>query len=262
MKKLTIWNIVILLLSLGSLLLLYSKGCQNTPLAFKTDEPCDSCNTCNTTTSSEDFIVCTEDQKLMFRSPCRAGCPFDLVANTADLTNCSCVKLLNKMSTSSVVTKGHCPATRECGDYFYLFGFMLVFFPCLLASGPFGVSKYLTIMRSVEDRDKEVAIMLAQVGGQLLALIPSPPFFGFLLDNSCILKNDLNGRDNVCNLYDKDLMKRDFYLGLAILVFVVLLLEVLIYWQSHKIQLYDETSSDSDKEIGEKEENQQEMIKM
>ena len=117
-------------------------------------------------------------------------------------------------------------------------------------------------MRSVEDRDKEVAIMLAQVGGQLLALIPSPPFFGFLLDNSCILKNDLNGRDNVCNLYDKDLMKRDFYLGLAILVFVVLLLEVLIYWQSHKIQLYDETSSDSDKEIGEKEENQQEMIKM
>ena len=258
MKKLTIWNIVILVLSLGSLLLLYSKGCPKTEFAFAEKISYDTCNTCDSTSSnetcsspSEDF-VCTENRKL-FRSPCRAGCP------DGTLTDCSCAMMFN---TSSTVTKGLCPATKECGDYFFLFGFMLVFFPCLLASGPFGVSKYLTIMRSVEDRDKEVAIMLAQVGGQLLALIPSPPFFGFLLDKSCVYKGGVKCPDGVCSLYDKELMKRDFYLGLAILVFMVLLLEVLIYWQSHKIQLYDEPSSDKDTEAGGNDKKQQEAIQM
>ena len=246
------------MLSLGSLLLLYSKGCPNTMFAFTENTSNDTCNTCDTTSTnkicsspSEDF-VCTENRKL-FRSPCRAGCA------SGTLTDCSCAKMFN---TSSTVTKGLCPATKECGDYFFLFGFMLVFFPCLLATGPFGVSKYLTIMRSVEDRDKEVAIMLAQVGGQLLALIPSPPFFGYLLDKSCIYKGGVECPDGVCSLYDKELMKRDFYLGLAILVFIVLLLEVLIYWQSHKIELYNEPSSDKDREAGEKDETHQETIKI
>ena len=252
MKKLTIWNIVTLLFSLCCLLLLYSKGCPNTPFYFPditSDDarvPAD-CSTCQISRSlqiqsPEHFIVCTEDQRFMFRSPCRAGCEQNDVTNSTQFSNCHCAEMATNQS--SVVTAGRCPASQECGGYFYLFGFMLVFFPCLLATGPFGVSKYLTIMRSVEDRDKEVAIMLAQVGGQLLALIPSPPFFGFLLDNSCIHKR--HEEDAVCNMYDKDLMKRDFYLGVAILVFVVLLLEVLIYWHSHDIQLYVDPDSEPD----------------
>ena len=254
LKRLTIWNIVVLLLSLASLFLLYCKGCHNTPFAFPDKMVFNNCSTCEDyNISAVDPFVCTEDRTLMFRSPCRAGC------DNGTLTNCSCVKMLNLNST--VLTKGRCPATKECGDYFYVFGFMLVFFPCLLASGPFGVSKYLTIMRSVEDRDKEVAIMLAQVGGQLLALIPSPPIFGLILDNTC-RERDVAGRENVCNLYDKDLMKRDFYLGVSILLFVVLMLEVLLFWHSDRIQLYEEQSPGSVEKAGTMDESQQETMRI
>ena len=44
--------------------------------------------------------------------------------------------------------------------------------------------------RSVEPRDKEVAIMLPQVLGQILATLPGPPLIGKLLDNSCYVEKD------------------------------------------------------------------------
>ena len=45
-------------------------------------------------------------------------------------------------------------------------------------------------LRSVEPRDKEVAIMLPQVLGQILATLPAPPLIGKLLDNSCYVEKD------------------------------------------------------------------------
>ena len=45
-------------------------------------------------------------------------------------------------------------------------------------------------LRSVEPRDKEVAIMLPQVLGQILATLPGPPLIGKLLDNSCYVEKD------------------------------------------------------------------------
>ena len=42
----------------------------------------------------------------------------------------------------------------------------------------------------MEPRDKEVAIMLPQVLGQILATLPGPPLIGKLLDNSCYVEKD------------------------------------------------------------------------
>ena len=46
------------------------------------------------------------------------------------------------------------------------------------------------LFRSVEPRDNEVAIMLPQVLGQILATLPGPPLIGKLLDNSCYVEKD------------------------------------------------------------------------
>ena len=88
---------------------------------------------------------------------------------------------------SSKVTKGKCLPPDGCDGYWYFFLFVLIFFPCFITTGPMGVFRYLTILRSVEPRDKEVALMLAQVLGQLLAMVPAPPLFGLLMDHACIL---------------------------------------------------------------------------
>ena len=46
---------------------------------------------------------------------------------------------------------------------FYFFVVAVVLLPSVMATATFGVSKYLTIMRSVQEKDKDVALMLGWI---------------------------------------------------------------------------------------------------
>ena len=116
---------------------------------------------------------------------------------------------------------------------FYFFVVAVVLLPSVMATATFGVSKYLTIMRSVSEQDKDVALMLVQVLAPLVAMLPVPPIFANILDNSCVFPGDGD-----CELYDHRTMTQDFYFGLIILIQVIIVFETLIFLRSKNFKLY------------------------
>ena len=99
-----------------------------------------------------------------------------------------------------------------------------------------GVSRYLTLLRSVGKKDRDDAIMFVQVSLPLLALLPFPPLAGLLLDNACRLTGD-NGE---CQFYDKVAMRENFHFAMMVFLVIVTLLEVLIYRFGKNVNLFGE----------------------
>ena len=91
-----------------------------------------------------------------------------------------------------------------------------------------GPGKFATVLRSVGKSDEALALMLFQVGGALLSMLPAPPLFGFMLDKACLIGDRIeDGID--CDLYDKDVMRRDPNLAIVVLLAMAITFEALIY---------------------------------
>ena len=84
------------------------------------------------------------------------------------------------------------------------------------------------MLRSVGKSDEALALMLFQVGGALFAMLPAPPLFGFMLDKACLIGDRIqDGID--CDLYDKDVMRRDPNLAIVVLLAMAITFEALIW---------------------------------
>ena len=59
-------------------------------------------------------------------------------------------------------------------------------------------------------------------------MLPAPPLFGFMLDKACLIGDRIqDGID--CDLYDKDVMRRDPNLAIVVLLAMAITFEALIW---------------------------------
>ena len=103
-----------------------------------------------------------------------------------------------------------------------------------MTTATMGVGRYITLMRSVNKRDSDDAIMLVQVAIYLLAFLPWPPLAGLLLDKAC----RLHGDNEECQFYDKDAMRENFYFAMMVFIVLVLVCEILLYVFGKEVNLY------------------------
>ena len=241
LHQLTSWNICVLTVFAALVLGLYSYGCDNLvipinegyhDLSLPCNSGCESLSHYN-----NHSYLCSKDGTTIFLNPCHAGCS----DNRTD--NCNCAL---QYAGSPNVTVGRCNANCE-GPYFY-FCFTVILMPMLLFSGPLGPGKFATVLRSVDKSDEALALMLFQVGGALLAMLPAPPLFGFMLDKACLIGERIeDGID--CDLYDKDVMRRDPNLAIVVLLAMAIAFEALI-WDgiAKKVNLFGSDNKVSAKE--------------
>jgi hypothetical protein len=103
--------------------------------------------------------------------------------------------------------EGACPI--NCQKEFYLFLAVMCFIKFSGATGR--ASNFLVSVRCVEERDKTVAMGFGLMFMCLFSFIPSPIFFGALLDKTCIVWGKTCGGKGNCWLYDGEVLRFDVY---------------------------------------------------
>ncbi|XP_078585370.1 uncharacterized protein LOC144867352 [Branchiostoma floridae x Branchiostoma japonicum] len=104
------------------------------------------------------------------------------------------------------------PCPQICGQWKYFLGsFVVVGF---LSS--FGlIPSIIAVLRSLTPETKSLGMGVQIVFYRLLGFIPSPIYFGVLIDSTCRLWNTTCGERGACLLYDLDL-NRYYFLGLMV----------------------------------------------
>ncbi|XP_059154811.1 solute carrier organic anion transporter family member 2A1-like [Physella acuta] len=154
--------------------------------------------TCNTGCQCADnsyFAICGQDGKTYY-SPCTAGC--SKVTNGV-YQNCTCIP-------GGQATSGFCE--YGCDHiYGYAFFFTIRSLVATLAIVP----KLLVVIRSVDPRDKALALGFQAFMNSLFGWLLGPVIIGYVIDGICVIwdvKCSTRGR---CLLYDNEVFKNKLH---------------------------------------------------
>ncbi|XP_063604186.1 solute carrier organic anion transporter family member 74D-like [Penaeus indicus] len=193
--------------------------------------------------------MCSEDQTTLFYSPCYAGCTaIDTSVSPIVYSNCSCIaNTTNPFTASHNATgdtsavpfgsgvSGYCP--EPCDSFFYYL-IIKIIISTVTATGRVGSS--VINLRCVEDEDKGLALGVVTVFISLFGLIPSPIMLGAVIDSACLVWDTSCGMTGNCWLYDSDAFRTILHLVPAVIVFISVFGDIVVFHYSRQLDLYGE----------------------
>ncbi|XP_046584315.1 solute carrier organic anion transporter family member 2B1-like [Haliotis rubra] len=141
--------------------------------------------------STSYFPVCGDDGMTYF-SPCFAGCTNQTLSMYG-----GCSKV-----TSGQTTAGMC--VSDCPYFYYYIAVDMI--QKLIATMSI-MPIYMTLIRSVEGRDKATAFGLFSFLASLLGFLPAPIVFGFIIDSTCLIWETSCGVRGSCGQYDLESLR-------------------------------------------------------
>ncbi|XP_041114261.1 solute carrier organic anion transporter family member 1C1-like isoform X2 [Polyodon spathula] len=155
--------------------------------------------------------VCA-DNGMTFVSPCLAGCKTSTgTGKQMVFHNCSCVAMGAESKNTSVVL-GQCARGEDCGTMFTYYLVVSVIGAYISACG--ATPGTIILLRSINPELKSLALGILTFVIRTLGGIPSPIYFGALIDMTCLKwGSDKCGGRGACRMYDSNAFKAIF-LGL------------------------------------------------
>lgn len=202
-RYLAFWNVVVGVLSVISVLSNSFLGCEESKHAVTiNNHAIPSCNS----NCYCDFVkyspVCGADG-ITYITPCHAGCASTSIRNsTKYYGECSCVDAKPMQAIQG-------PCYINCQNKLTIFLFIMCFLKFIGSASR--ASNFLVGIRCVEERDKTLAIGFGMSIVRLLASVPSPIFFGYILDQSCIAWGKTCSSKGNCWLYDGESLRYWFF---------------------------------------------------
>ncbi|XP_025024173.1 solute carrier organic anion transporter family member 1A2 isoform X1 [Python bivittatus] len=166
---------------------------------------------CNCSTKVWD-PVCGENG-ITYVSSCLAGCGIsNRTGKNTVLTNCSCISAPGFLLGNGSAVPGQCSRGEKCDTMLHYF-LILSLICCLIYS--FGAMPgYMVLIRSLKPEEKSFGVGLHSLTERLFAGIPSPIYFGAMIDTTCLKWGTKTcGGKGACRMYDSDTY-RLLYLGL------------------------------------------------
>lgn len=244
-RKLTLWNVLIGITSALAVFSFAFMGCNENENSVKLNFG----DTCNSNCHC-DYIkyspVCGIDGRT-YISACHAGCIDVTKSNgTKYFTSCSCMPS-NKFGENSA-TVG--PCSVDCRSILTIFIAVTCIMKFLGASGR--ASNFLVGIRCIEKEDKAVAIGLGMAFIRLLASVPSPIFFGYILDSACLVFGKTCSRRGNCWLYDNEKLRYNFNFIAASAIFIGAMFDLGVWYYSKDLKIFDEEENDAEKTTNER----------
>lgn len=245
-RYLSFWNVIVGLLSVLCVLSFSFMGCENSKDAVPVDvAPCNSLCNC-------DFVkyspVCGADG-ITYVSACHAGCTQTTMLNkTKSFHECACIDndgqydiSQDYLINSGEALSGPCPV--DCQSKLVIFLIVVCFMKFIGSSGR--ASNFLVGIRCVEERDKTLAIGFGMTLIRLLAAVPSPIFFGYIIDNACITWGKTCTSKGNCWLYDSEKLRYTFFYASAIAIAIGTIFDALVWKHSKKLKIFDEEDNET-----------------
>nr|XP_005893280.1 PREDICTED: solute carrier organic anion transporter family member 1C1 isoform X1 [Bos mutus] len=147
--------------------------------------------------------ICGENG-ITYASACLAGCQTTTGSGkTTIFNNCTCVGLAASKSGNSTGMVGRCQKDNGCAKMFLYFLVIAVITSYTLSVG--GIPGYILLLRCIKPQLKSFALGIYTLAVRVLAEIPSPIYFGVLIDTSCLKWGFKRcGSKGSCRLYDSN----------------------------------------------------------
>ncbi|XP_020712743.1 LOW QUALITY PROTEIN: solute carrier organic anion transporter family member 4A1 [Ceratitis capitata] len=225
--------------------------------------------------------VCGENN-MTYISPCHAGCRQEIIDGKGKkiYSDCSCIANNNSLNhvkgslselwqntkLSATVTNvaepfavlkkyekplptfgGHATAGACPVNCFRQFVLFLSVMCCLKFVGATGrASNFLVTIRCVPERDKTAAMGFGMMLACLLTFIPSPIFFGWLLDGLCLVWGKTCTNKGNCWLYDPLALRYTLNFTAAAFIFIGTIFDVGVWYLVKNLKIFDEEVKKTD----------------
>ena len=237
-RYLAFWNVIVGLLSVLCVLSFSLLGCEESrnAVSISNVNAVPSCNfACNC-----DFVkyspVCGANG-VTYISACHAGCKSSSIKNSTKMfDDCSCVEAVIHHEFWQTATKG--PCLINCQTKLTIYLVVMCFMKFIGSTGR--ASNFLVGIRCVEDRDKTLAIGFGMSFIRLLAAVPSPIFFGYILDQACIAWGKTCSSKGNCWLYDSESLRYWFFYCSAFSIAIGTFFDFQVWRNAKDLKIFDE----------------------
>nr|XP_042704873.1 solute carrier organic anion transporter family member 1A2 isoform X2 [Chrysemys picta bellii] len=150
---------------------------------------------------------------ITYVSPCLAGCTAsDGTRKYTVFENCTCVAASGFSSGNVSAVLGQCDKEANCDMMLHYF--LILCIVCSLIYSLGAMPGYMVLIRSLKPEEKSFGMGIHTLASRVFAGIPSPIYFGALIDSTCLKWGTLScGGEGACRMYDI-VTYRWFYLGL------------------------------------------------
>lgn len=179
-------------------------------------------------------------------SPCHAGCNDTMRINGTNVyINCGCVNEFDASGAPlpQIAMPGICP--YDCSQQFKLFLAVVCVLKLIGASSQ--TSNFIVSMRSVEERDKTVAMGFGMTMITIFALIPAPIFFGRVIDSTCLVWGKTCSSKGNCWLYDAQKLRYFINVNAGAFLAVGLIFALAAWYYVKDVQIFDPEEEDKKK---------------
>ncbi|XP_055606814.1 solute carrier organic anion transporter family member 74D [Uranotaenia lowii] len=276
------WNVLVGALSVIGMVVYAFLGCAASENSVIVNHPSttDLTPTCNSACQC-DYVkyspICGEDGNT-YISACHAGCKQQYQHGDLKLYDeCSCISPQNftnsqnfeRMRDLNETMASHFdmsfddsphpggralggPCPLDCKREFITFLVVMCFLKFSGATGR--ASNFLVSVRCVDEKDKTVSMGFGMMMLSLMSFIPSPIFFGLVLDKTCLVwGKTCSGKGN-CWLYDGESLRYLLNFTAAAFVLVGTLVDCGVWYYVKDLKIFDDEVKDKEITIADKEE--------
>lgn len=186
------------------------------------------------------YPVCNS-KGVPFYSPCHAGCPlnetFPSDSHHKIFYNCECSNTTDHQMSRDFCDESDCEWKS------------ILYFVNISISGIFGgmgvIPAILIILRSVPPIDRSVSLGFQGFLVSLLATLPSPVIWGWIVDRSCVIWNEVCGGrgGGACAIYDSGKLRLTTHVTYGIMRLVSLLSDFWVFYYAKGLILTEEEPS-------------------
>ncbi|KAH8348871.1 hypothetical protein KR084_012109 [Drosophila pseudotakahashii] len=246
-RSMACWNAIVDFVTVAGILCYVAIGCEGSD-RLNSLTTLSAANSCSASCHC-DFVhyapVCSPDN-ITYISACHAGCTErskDVLGRTI-YTGCQCMdsSSLISGSESQFAVDGTCPV--DCFKEFLVFLAVMCFLKLVGASSK--STNLLIALRCMPPEDKTFALGLGSMVASLLGFIPSPIFFGWLIDNYCLVWGKTCTNKGNCWLYDTKSLRYALNLTAASFIFLGGFLNISVWYHAKNLKIFDEEDSPKD----------------